>query len=132
MKKFIFKVLCFSAMMLIPSCANAQSNNNVDVLIENVIGKVLPYEFETILTGAKELAKIANNNPDNWLASYYSALYSLNYVSQNPKSKENEELLKNADKAIHKMETLKDADRSEVYALKGYYYLSIACYQAIS
>jgi hypothetical protein len=127
MKKSILKVVCVSAMMLIAGSANAQSNN-VEGLIGNVVSNVQSYKPETILKGAKEMTEIANNNPDSWLASYYSALFSMNYVSIMPKSNEDDNLLKNADKAIKKMLTMKDADLSEVYALKGMYYISLVTY----
>lgn len=127
MKKSMMKVLCVSAMLLIAGSANAQSNN-VEGLVGNAISKVQPYKPETILNGANEMTEIAKNNPDSWLASYYSALFSLNYVSVRPKSNEDDHLLKDADKAIKKMMTMENADLSEVYALEGMYYISLVTY----
>ena len=65
--------------------------------------------------------RIAASYPDRWLPVYYAAYLNTELVYWEKQSEQNSQRLEAAEKYLKQLEGLKDADRSEVANLWGYF-----------
>jgi len=65
--------------------------------------------------------RIATSYPERWLPVYYAAYLNTELVYWEMKSEQNNQRLEAAEKYLQQLEELKDADRSEVANLWGYF-----------
>ena len=67
--------------------------------------------------------RIAASYPERWLPVYYSAYLNTELVYWEMKSEQNSRRLEAAENYLKQLDELKDADRSEVANLWGYFYM---------
>ena len=111
------------AMMAAISLCRAQEDQ-MGALLGETLSK-LPQNAgpEAVQDCVAQLKRIEAMFPDSALPKYHIALQSLYFAVMNPHAEQTESLVAEAQEAILRMERIKDADRSDLYTLKGFLYM---------
>ena len=112
-------VLCLMASVSI----NAQESAQMQALIGQSLSKLQQQTPEATLNCIAELKRIDAMFPDSVEPKYQMALQSLSFSVSNPQAEQTENLLKDAEQTINKMEQMKGADLSDVCTLRGFLYM---------
>ena len=112
-------VLCLMASVSL----NAQESVPMQALIGQSLSKLQQQTPEATLNCIAELKRIDAMFPDSVQPKYQMALQSLSFSVSNPQAEQTENLLKDAEQTIDKMEQMKGADLSDVCALRGFLYM---------
>ena len=119
-KNFVFAIaLCLMASVSI----NAQESAQMQALIGQSLSKLQQQTPEATLNCIAELKRIDAMFPDSVQPKYQMALQSLSFSVSNPQAEQTENLLKDAEQTINKMEQMKRADLSDVCTLRGFLYM---------
>jgi hypothetical protein len=65
---------------------------------------------------------IANKYTNQWMPAYYVAYTNIRMVFKNSKHTDADAMLADADRYIEQAKALANADQSEIYTLRGYYF----------
>ena len=112
-------VLCLMASVSI----NAQESAQMQALIGQSLSKLQKQTPEATLNCIAELKRIDAMFPDSIQPKYQMALQSLSFSVSNPQAEQTENLLKDAEQTINKMEQMKGVDLSDVCTLRGFLYM---------
>ena len=112
-------VLCLMASVSI----NAQESARMQALIGQSLSKLQKQTPEATLNCIAELKRIDAMFPDSIQPKYQMALQSLSFSVSNPQAEQTENLLKDAEQTINKMEQMKGVDLSDVCTLRGFLYM---------
>ena len=119
-KNCVFAIaLCLMASVSI----NAQESAQMQALIGQSLSKLQQQTPEATLNCIAELKHIDAMFPDSVQPKYQMALQSLSFSVSNPQAEQTENLLKDAEQTIDKMEKMKGADQSDVCTLRGFLYM---------
>ena len=119
-KNCVFAIaLCLMASVSI----NAQESVPMQALIGQSLSKLQQQTPEATLNCIAELKRIDAMFPDSVQPKYQMALQSLSFSVSNPQAEQTENLLKDAEQTIDKMEKMKGADQSDVCTLRGFLYM---------
>ena len=119
-KNCVFAIaLCLMASVSI----NAQESAQMQTLIGQSLSKLQQQTPEAALNCIAELKRIDAMFPDSTQPKYQMALQSLSFSVANPQAEQTENLLKDAEQTINKMEQMKGADLSDVCTLRGFLYM---------
>ena len=119
-KNCVFAIaLCLMASVSI----NAQESVQMQALIGQSLSKLQQQTPEATLNCIAELKRIDAMFPDSIQPKYQMALQSLSFSVSNPQAEQTENLLKDAEQTINKMEQMKGADLSDVCTLRGFLYM---------
>ena len=119
-KNCVFAIaLCLMASVSI----NAQESAQMQALIGQSLSKLQQQTPEATLNCIAELKRIDAMFPDSIQPKYQIALQSLSFSVANPQAEQTENLLKDAEQTIDKMEQMKGADLSDVCTLRGFLYM---------
>jgi hypothetical protein len=119
-KNCVFAIaLCLMASVSI----NAQQSAQMQALIGQSLSKLQQQTPEATLNCIAELKRIDAMFPDSVQPKYQMALQSLSFSVANPQEEQTENLLKDAEQTIDKMEQMKGADLSDVCTLRGFLYM---------
>ena len=119
-KNCVFAIaLCLMASVSI----NAQESAQMQALIGQSLSKLQQQTPEATLNCIAELKRIDAMFPDSVQPKYQMALQSLSFSVSNPQAEQTENLLKDAEQTIDKMEQMKGADLSDVCTLRGFLYM---------
>lgn len=119
-KNCVFAIaLCLMASVSI----NAQESAQMQALIGQSLSKLQQQMPEATLNCIAELKRIDAMFPDSIQPKYQMALQSLSFSVSNPQAEQTENLLKDAEHTINKMEQMKGTDLSDVYTLRGFLYM---------
>jgi hypothetical protein len=119
-KNCVFAIaLCLMASVSI----NAQQSARMQALIGQSLSKLQQQTPEATLNCIAELKRIDAMFPDSVEPKYQMALQSLSFSVANPQAEQTENLLKDAEQTIDKMEQMKGADLSDVCTLRGFLYM---------
>lgn len=119
-KNCVFAIaLCLMASVSI----NAQQSAQMQALIGQSLSKLQQQTPEATLNCIAELKRIDAMFPDSVQPKYQMALQSLSFSVANPQAEQTENLLKDAEQTIDKMEQMKGADLSDVCTLRGFLYM---------
>ena len=119
-KNCVFAIaLCLMASVSI----NAQESAQMQALIGQSLSKLQQQTPEATLNCIAELKRIDAMFPDSVQPKYQMALQSLSFAVANPQAEQTENLLKDAEQTIDKMEQMKGADLSDVCTLRGFLYM---------
>jgi hypothetical protein len=119
-KNCVFAIaLCLMASVSI----NAQESAQMQALIGQSLSKLQQQTPEATLNCIAELKRIDAMFPDSVQPKYQMALQSLSFSVANPQAEQTENLLKDAEQTINKMEQMKCADLSDVCTLRGFLYM---------
>ena len=119
-KNCVFAIaLCLMASVSI----NAQQSAQMQALIGQSLSKLQQQTPEATLNCIAELKRIDAMFPDSVQPKYQMALQSLSFSVSNPQAEQTENLLKDAEQTIDKMEKMKGADQSDVCTLRGFLYM---------
>ena len=119
-KNCVFAIaLCLMASVSI----NAQELAQMQALIGQSLSKLQQQTPEATLNCIAELKRIDAMFPDSVQPKYQMALQSLSFSVSNPQAEQTENLLKDAEQTIDKMELMKGADLSDVCTLRGFLYM---------
>lgn len=97
----------------------------MQAMIEQSLAKLDVLSGEEITNFVAEMKRIEAIYPDSVRPKYMSALMSLNYSVTNPQANETPTLLAGAMQDIEQMDAMKDADKSDVMTLRGFYYMTL-------
>lgn len=127
MKHFI-SLLLFSILFFDSLSINA--SNKADSIYANTMQKVLVQldtakTENTIQRCKNQFERISQMSPNQWIPLYYVAYCDIMSVYMNTKSANAAPLLNEANIYINKLRTFKDADRSEIETLSGFYYTAL-------
>ena len=92
-------------------------------LIGQSLSKLQQQTPEATLNCIAELKRIDAMFPDSIQPKYQMALQSLSFSVSNPQAEQTENLLKDAEQTINKMEQMKGVDLSDVCTLRGFLYM---------
>lgn len=119
-KNCVFAIaLCLMASVSI----NAQESAQMQALIGQSLSKLQQQTPEATLNCIAELKRIDAMFPDSVQPKYQIALQSLSFSVSNPQAEQTDNLLKDAEQTINKMEQMKGADLSDVCTLRGFLYM---------
>ena len=119
-KNCVFAIaLCLMASVSL----NAQESVPMQALIGQSLSKLQQQTPEATLNCIAELKRIDAMFPDSVQPKYQMALQSLSFSVSNPQAEQTENLLKDAEQTIDKMEKMKGADLSDVCTLRGFLYM---------
>ena len=76
-----------------------------------------------MLNQLAKLQRLEAMQPDSIGPRYQLALQSLNFAVMNPNAPQTENIMAQAEETINKMEKMKDADQSDLYTLRGFFYM---------
>ncbi len=117
----IFKLIVL-ALLMVPNTLRAQKSQMTS-LIKQSLDKLQAPSRQNILNCVAELKRIDAMFPDSVPPKYNIALQSLSYAIQYPADKQTEDMMKEAEESINKMEKMKGADLSDIYTFRGFYYM---------
>ena len=95
----------------------------MQALIGQSLSKLQQQTPDAHLNCIAELKRVDAMFPDSIQPKYQMALQSLSFSVSNPKAEQTENLLKEAELTIDKMEQMKGADQSDVCTLRGFLYM---------
>jgi hypothetical protein len=121
----IFKncVIAIALCMMAGVSIKAQEPSQMQALIGQSLSKLQQQTPDAHLNCIAELKRVEAMFPDSILPKYQMALQSLSFSVSNPKAEQTENLLKEAEQTIDKMEHMKGTDQSDVCTLRGFLYM---------
>ena len=120
---FNHRVLAIALFMMASVCVNAQQSASMQQLIGQSLMKIEQQKPETFLNCVAEMKRIDAMYPDSVAPKYQMALQSLYYAVLNPQAEPTEGVLAETQQTIAKMETMTNADQSDLCTLKGFLYM---------
>ena len=117
------RVLVIALFMMASIGTFAQQPAQMQALIGQSLAKLQQPTPETFLNCIAEMKRIEAIFPDSIQPKYQMALQSLNYSVMNPQAPQTENLLKEVELTITKMEQMKTADPSDLCTLRGFLYM---------
>ena len=117
------RVLVIALFVMASIGTFAQQPAQMQALIGQSLAKLQQPTPETFLNCIAEMKRIEAMFPDSIQPKYQMALQSLNYSVMNPQAPQTENLLKEAELTITKMEQMKNADPSDLCTLRGFLYM---------
>ena len=124
MKTLVSKIVVIVALMCATSM-NAQNNNQFDAQLKTTLSNVKADEATSIVKGMDELKRMEMQYPDAWLPTYYRVFYALQYAARDPQSDYSSLFLDAVKDDVEALQTKNDVDRSELFTLKGFYYMAL-------
>jgi hypothetical protein len=116
-------VIAIALCMMAGVSIKAQGPSQMQALIGQSLSKLQQQTPQATLNCIAELKRIDAMFPDSIQPKYQMALQSLSFSVSNPKAEQTENLLKEAELTIDKMEQMKGADLSDVCTLRGFLYM---------
>ena len=116
-------VIAIALCMMAGVSIKAQEPSQMQALIGQSLSKLQQQTPQATLNCIAELKRIDAMFPDSIQPKYQMALQSLSFSVSNPKAEQTENLLKEAEQTIDKMEQMKGADQSDVCTLRGFLYM---------
>ena len=116
-------VIAIALCMMAGVSIKAQEPSQMQALIGRSRGKLQQQTPDAHLNCIAELKRVEAMFPDSIQPKYQMALQSLSFSVANPKAEQTENLLKEAEQTIDKMEQMKGADLSDVCTLRGFLYM---------
>ena len=120
---FNHRVLAIALFLMASVSVNAQQSASMQQLIGMSLMKIEQQKPETFLNCVAEMKRIDAMYPDSVAPKYQMALQSLYYAVLNPQAEPTEGLLTETEKVIAQMETMTNANQSDLYTLKGFFYM---------
>ena len=117
------RVLVIALFMMASIGTFAQQPAQMQALIGQSLAKLQQPTPETFLNCIAEMKRIEAIFPDSIQPKYQMALQSLNFSVMNPQAPQTENLLKEVELTITKMEQMKTADPSDLCTLRGFLYM---------
>jgi hypothetical protein len=119
------RVLVIAFFMMASVSINAQQTNGLPMqaLIGQSLSKIQQPTPEGMLNCIAELKRIDTMFPDSIQPKYQMALQSLSFCITNPQTPQTENLLKETEQTIAKMQQMKNADQSDICTLNGFLYM---------
>ena len=115
-------LLVFTLILSLGMELNAQNEEAYQKAMKTAIDQFDQVQDAAALQVCKNsFERIAASYPERWLPVYYAAYLNTELVYWEMKSEQNNQRLQTAEKYLKQLEELKDADRSEVASLWGYY-----------
>ena len=116
-------VIAIALCMMAGVSIKAQGPSQMQALIGQSLSKLQQQTPDAHLNCIAELKRVEAMFPDSIQPKYQMALQSLSFSVSNPKAEQTENLLKEAEQTIDKMEQMKGADLSDVCTLRGFLYM---------
>ena len=116
------RVLAISLFMMTSVSIHAQQPS-MQALIGQSLSKLQQSTPEAFLNCIAEMKRIDTMFPDSIQPKYQMALQSLNFSVMNPHAPQTENLLKETEQTITKMEQMKNANLSDICTLHGFLYM---------
>ena len=116
-------VIAIALCMMAGVSIKAQGPSQMQALIAQSLSKLQQQTPDAHLNCIAELKRVEAMFPDSIQPKYQMALQSLSFSVSNPKAEQTENLLKEAEQTIDKMEQMKGADQSDVCTLRGFLYM---------
>ena len=116
-------VIAIALCMMAGVSIKAQEPSQMQALIGQSLSKLQQQTPDAHLNCIAELKRVEAMFPDSIQPKYQMALQSLSFSVSNPKAEQTENLLKEAELTIDKMEQMKGADQSDVCTLRGFLYM---------
>ena len=116
-------VIAIALCMMAGVSIKAQGPSQMQALIGQSLSKLQQQTPDAHLNCIAELKRVEAMFPDSIQPKYQMALQSLSFSVSNPKAEQTENLLKEAELTIDKMEQMKGADQSDVCTLRGFLYM---------
>ena len=116
-------VIAIALCMMAGVSIKAQEVSQMQALIGQSLSKLQQQTPDAHLNCIAELKRVEAMFPDSIQPKYQMALQSLSFSVANPKAEQTENLLKEAEQTIDKMEQMKGADLSDVCTLRGFLYM---------
>jgi len=116
-------VIAIALCMMAGVSIKAQRPSQMQALIGQSLSKLQQQTPQATLNCIAELKRVEAMFPDSIQPKYQMALQSLSFSVSNPKAEQTENLLKEAELTIDKMEQMKGADQSDVCTLRGFLYM---------
>ena len=93
------------------------------VVVALLVSSFVAFAQEDLLNSIAQLKRMEAMYPDQAEPKYQRTLQTLNYAVMNPQDSRTEALLAEASQAITELESQLDA--SDLYTLKGFYYMDL-------
>ena len=93
------------------------------VVVALLVSSFVAFAQEDLLNSIAQLKRMEAMYPDQAGPKYQRTLQTLNYAVMNPRDSRTEALLAEASQAITELESQLDA--SDLYTLKGFYYMDL-------
>ena len=93
------------------------------VVVALLVSSFVAFAQEDLLNSIAQLKRMEAMYPDKAEPKYQRTLQTLNYAVMNPQDSRTEALLAEASQAITELESQLDA--SDLYTLKGFYYMDL-------
>lgn len=93
------------------------------VFVALLVSSFVAFAQEDLLNSIAQLKRMEAMYPDQAEPKYQRTLQTLNYAVMNPRDSRTEALLAEASQAITELESQLDA--SDLYTLKGFYYMDL-------
>jgi tetratricopeptide (TPR) repeat protein len=93
------------------------------VVVALLVSSFVAFAQEDLLNSIAQLKRMEAMYPDQVEPKYQRTLQTLNYAVMNPRDSRTEALLAEASQAITELESQLDA--SDLYTLKGFYYMDL-------
>lgn len=93
------------------------------VVVALLVSSFVAFAQEDLLNSIAQLKRMEAMYPDQAEPKYQRTLQTLNYAVMNPRDSRTEALLAEASQAITELESQLDA--SDLYTLKGFYYMDL-------
>ena len=116
-------IIAIALCMMAGVSIKAQEPSQMQALIGRSLSKLQQQTPDAHLNCIAELKRVEAMFPDSIQPKYQMALQSLSFSVSNPKAEQTENLLKDAEQTINKMEQMKGADLSDVCTLRGFLYM---------
>ena len=120
---FNHRVLAIALFLMASVSVNAQQSASMQQLIGMSLMKIEQQKPETFLNCVAEMKRIDAMYPDSMAPKYQMALQSLYYAVLNPQAEPTEGVLAETEQTIAQMETMADANQSDLCTLKGFLYM---------
>lgn len=116
-------IVAIALCMMAGVSIKAQEPSQMQALIGQSLSKLQQQTPDAHLNCIAELKRIDAMFPDSIQPKYQMALQSLSFSVANPQAEQTENLLKEAELTIDRMEQMKGADLSDVCTLRGFLYM---------
>ena len=116
-------VIAIALCMMASVSIKAQEPSQMQALIGQSLSKLQQQTPDAHLNCIAELKRVEAMFPDSIQPKYQMALQSLSFSVSNPQAEQTENLRKDAEHTINKMEQMKGTDLSDVYTLRGFLYM---------
>ena len=116
-------IIAIALCMMAGVSLKAQEPSQMQALIGQSLSKLQQQTPDAHLNCIAELKRIDAMFPDSIQPKYQMALQSLSFSVANPQAEQTENLLKEAELTIDRMEQMKGTDLSDVCTLRGFLYM---------